>query len=182
MEARRRLRRRKGLPSDAVHAAWLGLLRHLWQERNRCGTRVRTGSLPDRLRHRGRSQRAAWSWRRGQRHVSQRRRLCWHGRALSVRAGQGQRSGSRAWQLPRVRRDPDGHGWLFQEVTKRLEGRIDPATTTFASASDLASALRRAEHAHGAYEATLGKGRDENWADWYAAYMVAEQSGAKLSE
>ena len=79
-------------------------------------------------------------------------------------------------------RDPDGNGWLFQEVTKRLEGRIDPATTTFASVSDLASALRRAEHAHGAYETKLGKGRDENWPDWYAAYMVAEQSGAKLPE
>ena len=79
-------------------------------------------------------------------------------------------------------RDPDGNGWLFQEVTKRLEGRIDPATTTFASVGDLASALRRAEHAHGVYETRLGKGRDENWADWYAAYMVAEQSGAKLPE
>ena len=78
-------------------------------------------------------------------------------------------------------RDPDGNGWLFQEVTKRLEGRIDPATTTFASVSDLASALRRAEHAHGAHEAKLGK-RDENWPDWYAAYMAAEQSGAKLPE
>ena len=79
-------------------------------------------------------------------------------------------------------RDPDGNGWLFQEVTQRLEGRIDPATTTFASVSDLASALRRAEHSHGAYETKLGKGRDENWPEWYAAYMVAEQSGAKLQE
>jgi hypothetical protein len=82
----------------------------------------------------------------------------------------GPRSGSGARQRPLVApfRDPDGNGWLFQEVTKRLEGRIDPATTTFASVSDLASALRRAEHAHGAHEAKLGK-RDENWPDWYAA-------------
>src|SRR4029077_5780974 len=36
-------------------------------------------------------------------------------------------------------RDPDGNGWLFQELTTRLPGRIDAATTTFASASDLAS-------------------------------------------
>src|SRR3984957_11158616 len=36
-------------------------------------------------------------------------------------------------------RDPDGNGWLFQEITARLPGRIDPATTTFASANDLAS-------------------------------------------
>jgi catechol 2,3-dioxygenase-like lactoylglutathione lyase family enzyme len=40
--------------------------------------------------------------------------------------------------------DPDGNGWLFQEITTRPPGRIDPATTTFASASDLASALRGA--------------------------------------
>jgi catechol 2,3-dioxygenase-like lactoylglutathione lyase family enzyme len=79
-------------------------------------------------------------------------------------------------------RDPDGNGWLLQEVTKRLEGRIDPATTTFASVSDLASAFRRAERAHGVYETRLGKGRDENWPEWYAAYVVAEQSGAKLPE
>ena len=47
--------------------------------------------------------------------------------------------------------------------------------------SDLAGAFRRAEHAHGAHEAKLGK-RDENWPAWYAAYMVAEQSGAKLPD
>ncbi len=48
--------------------------------------------------------------------------------------------------------DPDGNGWLFQEITTRLPGRIDPATTTFASANDLASALRRAAAAHGEHE------------------------------
>jgi|SRR5579862_7472219 len=75
-------------------------------------------------------------------------------------------------------RDPDGNGWLFQEVTARLAGRIDSATTTFTSANDLASALRRAETAHGEHEARLGR-RDDDWPDWYAAYMVAEQSGKK---
>jgi catechol 2,3-dioxygenase-like lactoylglutathione lyase family enzyme len=76
-------------------------------------------------------------------------------------------------------RDPDGNGWLFQEVTTRLEGRIDSTATTFASANDLASAFRRAEQAHGAHEKILGH-RDEEWPEWYAAYMVAEQSGAEL--
>lgn len=76
-------------------------------------------------------------------------------------------------------KDPDGNGWLFQELTTRLPGRIDPATTTFASASDLASALRRAEAAHGQHEKRTGQ-RDENWPDWYAAYMVAEQTGTAL--
>jgi catechol 2,3-dioxygenase-like lactoylglutathione lyase family enzyme len=73
--------------------------------------------------------------------------------------------------------DPDGNGWLFQEITTRLPGRVDAATTTFASASDLASALRRAEAAHGEHEKRTGGQRDENWPDWYAEYMVREQSG-----
>jgi catechol 2,3-dioxygenase-like lactoylglutathione lyase family enzyme len=75
--------------------------------------------------------------------------------------------------------DPDGNGWLFQEVTTRLAGRIDSATTNFASATDLASALRRAEAAHGRHEKRTGQ-RDANWPDWYAAYMVAEQTGGEL--
>ena len=77
--------------------------------------------------------------------------------------------------------DPDGNGWLFQEVTTRLPGRIDSATTTFASANDLASALRRAEAAHGEHEKRTGGQRDENWPDWYAAYMVAEQAGDRAA-
>jgi catechol 2,3-dioxygenase-like lactoylglutathione lyase family enzyme len=77
--------------------------------------------------------------------------------------------------------DPDGNGWLFQEVTTRLAGRIDSATTNFASATDLASALRRAETAHGRREKRTGQ-RDTNWPDWYAAYMVAEQTGGELPQ
>ena len=76
-------------------------------------------------------------------------------------------------------RDPDGNGWLLQEVTTRLPGRIDTAETTFSSTADLASALRRAEAAHGEHEKRTGQ-RDANWADWYAAYMVAEQAGKEL--
>jgi catechol 2,3-dioxygenase-like lactoylglutathione lyase family enzyme len=72
--------------------------------------------------------------------------------------------------------DPDGNGWLLQEVTTRLPGRIEPTETAFASAADLASALRRAEAAHGEHEKRTGQ-HDANWPDWYAAYMVAEQAG-----
>jgi catechol 2,3-dioxygenase-like lactoylglutathione lyase family enzyme len=75
--------------------------------------------------------------------------------------------------------DPDGNGWLFQEITSRLPGRIDSTATTFASANDLASALRRAEAAHGEHEKRIGV-RDENWPDWYAKYMAAEQAGTEL--
>jgi catechol 2,3-dioxygenase-like lactoylglutathione lyase family enzyme len=77
--------------------------------------------------------------------------------------------------------DPDGNGWLLQEITKRLPGRIDSAATTFGSASDLASALRRAEAAHGEHEKRTGQ-RDANWPDWYAKYMVAEQAGTELPQ
>jgi hypothetical protein len=102
--------------------------------------------------------------------------------------------------------DPDGNGWLLQEVTTRLPGRVDPGATSFGSASDLASALRRAaaaargehekrpreastrsEHEKRAREAStrsehekrLGE-RDANWPEWYAAYMAAEHAGAEL--
>ena len=77
-------------------------------------------------------------------------------------------------------RDPDGNGWLFQEVTTRFPGRIDSNATSFASVSDLASAMRRASVAHGEHEARMGGQRDENWPDWYAEYMVAEQAGREL--
>jgi len=79
-------------------------------------------------------------------------------------------------------RDPDGNGWLLQEITKRLPGRIDPAaTTTYSSPSDLASALRRAEAAHGEHEKRTGQA-DKNWPAWYAEYMVREQSGEELPQ
>jgi catechol 2,3-dioxygenase-like lactoylglutathione lyase family enzyme len=76
-------------------------------------------------------------------------------------------------------RDSDGNGWLLQEVTTRLPGRVDPAATSFGSTSDLASALRRAAAAHGMHEKRVGT-PDPNWPDWYAEYIVAEQAGAKV--
>ncbi len=75
--------------------------------------------------------------------------------------------------------DPDGNSWLLQEVTTRLPGRIDPAATSFASAGDLAGALRRAAAAHGEHEKRTGEA-DANWPDWYADYMVRERAGDEL--
>jgi catechol 2,3-dioxygenase-like lactoylglutathione lyase family enzyme len=75
--------------------------------------------------------------------------------------------------------DPDGNGWLLQEITTRLPGRVDAAQTAFASGADLASAMRRAEAAHGEHEKRIGAA-DPDWPDWYAAYMVAEQAGTAL--
>jgi catechol 2,3-dioxygenase-like lactoylglutathione lyase family enzyme len=74
--------------------------------------------------------------------------------------------------------DPDGNGWLVQEVTSRLPGRVT-GETKYASAGDLSQALRRGEAAHGQHEARTGKA-DPNWPDWYADYMVREQAGEEL--
>ena len=71
--------------------------------------------------------------------------------------------------------DPDGNTWITQEVTTRRPGRIDAGETGYASAADLEAALRRAEAAHREHE-----GQDEDWAAWYASYMVAEQAGTDL--
>jgi catechol 2,3-dioxygenase-like lactoylglutathione lyase family enzyme len=75
--------------------------------------------------------------------------------------------------------DPDGNGWVLQEVTTRLPGRIDEAATAFSSADDLAGALRRAAAAHGEHETRIGQ-EDPDWPAWYAEYMVREQAGAEL--
>jgi catechol 2,3-dioxygenase-like lactoylglutathione lyase family enzyme len=77
-------------------------------------------------------------------------------------------------------KDPDGNSWLLQEVTVRLPGRVDADDTTFTSSTELATALRRAEAAHGEHEKRTGGGRDANWSDWYAQYMVSEQAGKPL--
>lgn len=76
-------------------------------------------------------------------------------------------------------RDPDGNGWLLQEITTRLPGRVDPGSTSYASASDLAAALRRAAAAHGEHEKRVGEA-DSNWPDWYAEYMTSERAGEEL--
>jgi hypothetical protein len=74
--------------------------------------------------------------------------------------------------------DPDGNACLLQEITTRLPGRVDASETAYASVGDLAGALRRAEAAHGEHEKRTRQ-RDDNWPDWYAVYMAAEQSGAE---
>ena len=77
-------------------------------------------------------------------------------------------------------KDPDGNGWLLQEVTSRLPGRVDAAATSFGSVADLAAAMRRASKAHGAHETRTGKPDPDGWPEWYASYMVAEQAGTEL--
>ena len=75
--------------------------------------------------------------------------------------------------------DPDGNGWLFQEVTARAPGRIE-GNTNFSSSAEIASALRRAAAAHGEHEKRNGGQHDVNWPDWYAEYIAKEQAGEPL--
>jgi catechol 2,3-dioxygenase-like lactoylglutathione lyase family enzyme len=71
--------------------------------------------------------------------------------------------------------DPDGNGWLLQEIKTRLPGRgvssMDVATMT--------ELLRETEQHHGPYEATAPK---HHWSGWYAAYIVARQRGRTSDE
>ena len=77
-------------------------------------------------------------------------------------------------------KDPDGNEWLLQEVTARLPGRVDSNNTDYTSVAELAAAMPRASVAHGEHEKRNGNQRDENWAYWYAEYMVAERVGKPL--
>ena len=109
-----------------------------------------------------------------------------HEAALGARFGSGERLPGPDPERGTYRsfatvEDPDGNTWLLQEITGRLPGRVDAAETSYASASDLADAMRRAAAAHGEHEKRIGAA-DENWPDWYASYMVAERAGTPLPE
>jgi len=71
--------------------------------------------------------------------------------------------------------DPDGNGWVIQEVTSRFPGRVD-TQLTYSSAADLQGALERAAAAHGKHEEENGGEYDAEWPTWYAQYMVQEQT------
>jgi hypothetical protein len=73
--------------------------------------------------------------------------------------------------------DPDGNGWMLQEINTRLPGRVTGAR--YADSAELAEALRRAAAAHGEHEARTGEA-DADWPGWYAEYMVSEQAGVEL--
>jgi catechol 2,3-dioxygenase-like lactoylglutathione lyase family enzyme len=76
--------------------------------------------------------------------------------------------------------DPDGNSWLLQEVTARLPGRVDSNEATYTSPAELSTALVRAATAHGEHEKRAGGGRLDDWPEWYAEYMLAEQTGKPL--
>ena len=71
--------------------------------------------------------------------------------------------------------DPDGNGWLLQEIKARLPGR-GLSNSDIATLTEL---LREAEEHHGKYEATAPK---HHWSGWYAAYIVARERGRTPEE
>ena len=101
----------------------------------------------------------------------------WHGRALFIWTSPGQWSGPCTYSYSSFAsfHDPDGNGWLLQELTTRLPGRgvsnFDVATMT--------ELLRETEEHHGKYEPTAPK---HHWSGWYAAYIVARQNGKTPEE
>ena len=159
-----------------VHASGLAVLDPLRHRASHRPCRARQGTLSRRVRHRGSARRAPRSRRRRERIVP--RPVPGPDSPLAS----GQRSGSGAAQLLHLRHVQRSgrqrlaaagghHAVPGSDRLERDELRLR---------SDLASAMRRASAAHGEHEKRMGGQRDENWPDWYAAYMVAEQAGKEL--
>src|SRR5215207_1855451 len=76
--------------------------------------------------------------------------------------------------------DPDGNGWLLQEITARLPGREWVSTRARAKdAATLAELLRETSERHDRYEKTHA---EHHWWDWYAPYLGARQNGSSPEE
>ena len=76
--------------------------------------------------------------------------------------------------------DPDGNGWLLQEVTSRLPGREWPSTQAQTiDVASLAGLLRETSEHHDHYEKTHA---EHHWWDWYASYLSARQNGSSPEE
>ena len=134
-----------------------------------------TGTVSRRLRHQGSARRAASIAVSTSAKCSTRAR---RGTSPTCSAARRIRT-RRSYHSYATFSDPDGNGWLLQEVTVRLPGRVDADDTTFTSSTELATALRRAATAHGEHEKRTGQ-HDADWPDWYAEYIVREQAGKEL--
>ena len=75
--------------------------------------------------------------------------------------------------------DPDGNGWLLQEIKTRLPGREWKTKPRATDVATLAELLHDTEQHHGDYEKTHAK---HNWWDWYASYLSARQNGSSPEE
>jgi catechol 2,3-dioxygenase-like lactoylglutathione lyase family enzyme len=71
--------------------------------------------------------------------------------------------------------DPDGNGWLLQEITARLPGR-EWKSNDVATIADL---LHETAERHDHFEKTHAK---HDWWNWYAPYFNARQNGSNAEE
>jgi catechol 2,3-dioxygenase-like lactoylglutathione lyase family enzyme len=77
-------------------------------------------------------------------------------------------------------KDPDGNGWLLQEIKTRLPGREwEPAPAGATDVATLAELLHETEGRHGRFEQTHA---EHHWWDWYAPYLSARQQGSSPEE
>ena len=76
--------------------------------------------------------------------------------------------------------DPDGNGWLLQEIQTRLPGREWKLTGARAlDVANLAKLLRETAERHDHFEKTHA---EHHWWDWYAPYLSARQNGSSPEE
>jgi len=71
-------------------------------------------------------------------------------------------------------RDPDGNGWLMQEITTRLPGRVAQTDV-----ETLATLLHETAEHHDRFEKATPA---HDWWDWYAPYLSARQNGHDSEE
>jgi catechol 2,3-dioxygenase-like lactoylglutathione lyase family enzyme len=70
--------------------------------------------------------------------------------------------------------DPDGNGWLLQEITTRLPGRVSEVDV-----ATLAPLLLETAMAHHHVETAAAA---HDWWDWYAPYLHARERGSSSEE
>ena len=76
--------------------------------------------------------------------------------------------------------DPDGNGWLLQEITTRLPGREWKATHAGPmDVATLADLLHETGLHHDHFEKTHA---EHHWWDWYAPYLSARQNDSSPEE
>ncbi|HWI59641.1 MAG TPA: VOC family protein [Bacillota bacterium] len=76
--------------------------------------------------------------------------------------------------------DPDGNGWLLQEIQTRLPGREwQSAPARALDVATLAGLLRETAEHHDHFEKTHA---EHHWWDWYASYLSARQHGSGPEE
>ncbi|MEH2379468.1 MAG: VOC family protein [Nostoc sp.] len=76
--------------------------------------------------------------------------------------------------------DPDGNGWVLQEVKTRAPGRVWNSTPAGdIDVATLANLLRETAEHHDHYEKTHA---EHHWSDWYAPYLSARQNGSSSKE